>query len=231
MRKSGFAVKLLALGAGMTMPALADEAPAPQDLETRLAAALHAAHPTLDLAIDLEGCRLRTTVSMVSPMPMTTTLTVWLADLETAPDRVRRDEGQRMANGSGRTWRDHEVVYRWRPETLEIHAADIARWRRDMDSLLAEPDFGDDALAELALLDRQMRDFMDAMSRGDYGAFFERNIGWGVGAAPWGEEIFGVEEIVSEGVLSPLVFTFSDAVIDDLLVDLDRYARSVCPEP
>lgn len=133
--------------------------------------------PSYSVDVSLQGCRLRL-LGHGSGAIGTRETVVWLADLRLDPTQVWRDEGQLMGDGSGRTWVDYQVVYQWRPEILARYAADIQKWRENIDQahdlmeeIMAHP------APEFSIANAEMRRIYEGMIAGAYGPFFQRNHG------------------------------------------------------
>lgn len=215
---------------GAKCPALAEKAVDPRDLELRIALSQIAVWPELRVKVQLRGCEIRLELESPEPDSWTRTNILWLADLQTSPAQVWRDEGQQMADG-GQVWTEYDVGYRWKPAALAENADAVARWQADHGRILAA---GDAMLLTAPAVSDSFHRLQEAASDGLYGPFFQRNQAWGEWVDPlygqsfWSGEVVHVDKDQGETAFSPLRFVYSHTEVDGLIMDLHRYALQAC---
>lgn len=209
--------------AASPLAAGAQDAPDPTALANRILAAQERPWPQATVRLTFDGCLLRLEQVTDVEAPQKSTLTIWLADLETDPRLVFRGEGQPMSDGVT-TWVDRAVIYPWKRDVLERYADGIAAWGATTTALYDDERTPDAAFATV----------LDQMKDGTFGTFFQRNTGEAEGTSALGAtvreplDLVWSDPSVGRG-MSPLDFTYRDSEIDALLDDLHRYALSACP--
>lgn len=204
-------------------PSHAQQSVSAADLKSRIAASFLQVWPSEDISIEIVGCNFRMEQRPAGSTELHRVTSIWLGDLETTPDRVYRDEGQLMGDGSDKTWRDFSVLYKWRTDVLQKHADEVTRWAEKNEHL-----FSDEGTT-----DQELKEFLSQMSDGTFGSFFQRNLGWVESRTTLGEisieplEVIWSDPNIGTG-LSFLSFTYRDTVVDGLIRDLDRYTKENC---
>lgn len=206
--------------------------------------------PELEYHLTFDGCQIQ--VNRENPNDSSEdSVTLWLNDIETAPDKLFQDT-QRMRN-SDVFWTDHSVLYPWRAYVLNEHSSEISRFRDARSEIenvfygkepssgfwdrLMGKDQNDKLLAqEKAVVDLE-KVLHSNMLTGKFGTFFERNHGYHLyrDNASGLDKNFSVEEMfikdeynLGSPTYSPLIFVFRDNVVEQLLVDIHLYAQSAC---
>ncbi|MEO1138818.1 MAG: hypothetical protein AAFW87_05105 [Pseudomonadota bacterium] len=200
--------------------ALAQTVPNPVDLTDRIESGLRAIWPKEEFAITLDGCALF--VLQISPPSgvQVSQTNLWLGDLDFRPEQVHRT-GQKMGDGTGRTWWQYQFVYRWSEDTLAAHSDAIDNWRADYIGMLNRP-------GEVNMLEIEMRGLLRQMKTGAYGPFFQRNYAWAEGKDVFGDPFWEVNELVSETRFSPFWMVLNEDVADGLINDIALYAQATC---